>query len=72
MLMICADFFPKREKPIYITKALKFIGEMYHDQTGQWYRAYGNENWEFDERGFMKKRYASINDLPIDQADRRL
>jgi len=39
---------------------------------GNWYRAYGNENWEFDENGLMKKRYASINDLPIKEADRKL
>jgi nuclear transport factor 2 (NTF2) superfamily protein len=42
------------------------------DDSGQWYRAYGNENWEFDENGLMAKRYASINDLPINQADRRV
>ncbi len=42
------------------------------DATGQWYRAYGNENWEFDENGLMKKRFASINDLPIEEKDRRL
>ncbi len=42
------------------------------DDSGQWYRAYGNENWEFDENGLMAKRYASINDLPIKEADRRV
>jgi len=42
------------------------------DDSGQWYRAYGNENWEFDENGLMAKRYASINDLPINEADRRV
>ena len=42
------------------------------DDSGQWYRSYGNENWEFDENGLMKKRYASINDLPIRESDRRL
>lgn len=51
--------------------AVRFEYE-YHDQYGQWFRAYGNENWEFDEKGYMKKRYASINDLPIDETDRRL
>lgn len=51
--------------------AVRFEYE-YHDTNGQWYRAYGNENWEFDEYGFMKKRYASINDLPIDEKDRRV
>ena len=51
--------------------AVRFEYE-YHDQSGQWYRAYGNENWEFDEHGLMKKRFASINDLTIDEKDRRL
>lgn len=44
----------------------------YRDDQGQWYRAYGNENWEFDENGLMQKRYASINDLPIAEEDRKL
>ncbi len=51
--------------------AVRFEYE-WHDEAGQWYRAYGNENWEFDEHGLMKKRYASINDLPIEDSDRRL
>ena len=51
--------------------AVRFEYE-YHNATGQWFRAYGNENWEFDENGLMRKRYASINDLPIAEADRRL
>lgn len=51
--------------------AVRFEYE-YHDATGQWYRAYGNENWEFDEHGLMQRRYASINDLPITEAERRL
>jgi nuclear transport factor 2 (NTF2) superfamily protein len=51
--------------------AVRFEYE-YHDEKGQWYRAYGNENWEFDENGLMKKRYASINDLEINEKDRRL
>lgn len=51
--------------------AVRFEYE-YHDETGQWYRAYGNEMWEFDDDGLMRKRYASINDLPIDAADRRI
>lgn len=51
--------------------AVRFEYE-YHDKYGQWYRAYGNENWEFDENGYMKKRFASINDLAIDESDRRL
>lgn len=44
----------------------------YHDLTGQWYRAYGNENWEFDENGLMSSRFASINDLLIEESERRL
>jgi nuclear transport factor 2 (NTF2) superfamily protein len=43
-----------------------------HDASGQWYRSYGNEMWEFDENGYMQKRYASINDLPIAESDRKL
>jgi len=42
----------------------------FHDANGQWYRAYGNENWEFDAQGLMKRRYASINDLKITEAQR--
>lgn len=51
--------------------AVRFEYE-YQDAGGQWWRAYGNENWEFDENGFMQKRFASINDLPINEADRYL
>jgi nuclear transport factor 2 (NTF2) superfamily protein len=51
--------------------AVRFEYE-WHDAAGQWYRSYGNENWEFDENGYMQKRYASINDLPIAEADRKL
>ncbi len=51
--------------------AVRFEYE-YHDQNGQWWRAYGNENWEFDENGLMAKRYASINDLVINETERRL
>ena len=40
------------------------------DQTGQWHRSYGNENWEFDEIGLMLQRHASINDLPILESER--
>jgi len=42
-----------------------------HDASGQWYRCYGNENWEFAENGLMAKRYASINDLKITEAERK-
>ena len=51
--------------------AVRFEYE-YHNAEGQWFRAYGNENWEFDENGLMAKRFASINDLPIDETDRKL
>ena len=49
--------------------AVRFAYE-YHDDSGQWYRAYGNENWEFDDQGLMRRRIASINDLAIDESDR--
>ncbi len=51
--------------------AVRFEYE-YQDVKGQWWRAYGNENWEFNENGLMQKRYASINDLAIDEKDRKL
>jgi len=51
--------------------AVRFEYE-YHNAEGQWFRAYGNENWEFDENGLMAKRFASINDVPIDESERRL
>ncbi len=49
--------------------AVRFAYES-HDDSGQWYRSYGNENWEFNAEGLMVRRYASINDLPIRQSDR--
>lgn len=51
--------------------AVRFEYE-WHDDSGQWYRAYGNENWEFRDDGLMQKRFASINDLPIKESERRL
>lgn len=51
--------------------AVRFEYE-YRNTDGQWFRAYGNENWEFDENGLMEKRYASINDLAIKASDRKL
>lgn len=51
--------------------AVRFEYE-YHNTEGQWFRAYGNENWEFDDNGYMTKRFASINDLEIAPGDRRL
>ena len=50
--------------------AVRFAYE-WHDGAGQWYRSYGNENWEFDENGFMQRRIASINDLEIDESERK-
>lgn len=50
--------------------AVRFAYES-HDDTGNWYRSYGNENWEFDERGLMRLRHASINDLPIAESERK-
>ena len=49
--------------------AVRFAYE-WHDDSGTWFRSYGNENWEFDENGLMRRRHASINDLPIAEADR--
>lgn len=49
--------------------AVRFAYE-WHDDSGQWYRSYGNENWEFDAEGLMARRIASINDLPIEAAAR--
>jgi uncharacterized protein len=43
-----------------------------HDASGQWWRSYGNELWEFDEHGLMRRREASINDLAIEESDRRI
>lgn len=51
--------------------AVRFAYE-FHDDSGSWFRAHGNENWEFDEQGLMRRRIASINDLPIADADRKL
>lgn len=51
--------------------AVRFEYE-WHDDSGQWFRSYGNENWEFDDLGYMRRRYASINDLPIAETDRHL
>ena len=49
--------------------AVRFAYE-WHDDSGQWYRSYGNENWEFAENGLMRRRIASINDLPIRESER--
>jgi nuclear transport factor 2 (NTF2) superfamily protein len=51
--------------------AVRFEYE-YRNEANQWFRAYGNENWEFDKNGLMNKRFASINDLPIKTSEKRL
>jgi len=50
--------------------AVRFAYE-WHDDSGNWFRSYGNENWEFDSNGLMLHRHASINDLPIKESERR-
>ena len=50
--------------------AVRFAYE-WHDDSGQWFRSYGNENWEFTEQGLMQRRFASINDLPIADGARK-
>ena len=50
--------------------AVRFAYE-WHDDSGNWFRSYGNENWEFDDHGLMRRRIASINDLPIDESERK-
>lgn len=50
--------------------AVRFAYE-WHDDSGNWFRSYGNENWEFDDHGLMRLRYASINDLPIQEPERK-
>ena len=50
--------------------AVRFAYE-WHNDSGEWFRSYGNENWEFDETGLIQRRYASINDLPITEIERK-
>jgi len=50
--------------------AVRFAYE-WHDDSGHWFRSYGNENWEFNDQGFMTRRFASINDVPIKDNDRK-
>lgn len=50
--------------------AVRFAYE-WHDDSGNWFRSYGNENWEFDDQGLMTARHASINDLPIHESERK-
>lgn len=67
------DYKLKKELWLYddYKIAVRFEYE-YRDGKGNWYRAYGNENWQFNDDGLMVKRYASINDVPIDEGERRL
>lgn len=70
----------QQELDYRLVKALWVFGEdriavrfqyEWHDEAGRWHRSYGNELWEFDERGLMRRREASINDVPIAEADRK-
>lgn len=67
------DYKLKKELWAYTDNriAVRFEYE-YRNEKNQWFRAYGNENWEFDENGLMKKRFASINDISINESDRKL
>lgn len=67
------DYKLKKELWAYTDNriAVRFEYE-WHDDSGQWFRSYGNENWEFNEQGLMARRFASINDHPIDASERRL
>ncbi|WP_455757452.1 nuclear transport factor 2 family protein [Sulfurimonas sp.] len=64
---LCKELWAYTENRI----AVRFAYE-WHDKDGQWWRSYGNENWEFDENGLMEKRFASINDLAILESERKL
>ena len=64
---LCKEIWGFRHNRI----AVRFAYE-WHDESGQWWRSYGNENWEFDENGLMKVRWASINDVAIEESERKL
>ena len=64
---MCKELWAYTDNKIVVRFAYEW-----HDEKGQWYRSYGNENWEFDENGLMKVRFASINDLKIDNSERKL
>ena len=64
---LCKELWAYTENKI----AVRFAYE-WQDENGQWYRSYGNENWEFSENGQMKSRFASINDLKISEKERKL
>ncbi|WP_419768649.1 DUF1348 family protein [Arcobacter sp.] len=63
---LCKELWAYSENKI----AVRFAYE-WHDESGQWYRSYGNENWEFNENGLMKNRYACINDLKIKEDEQK-
>ena len=63
---LCKELWTYRDQRI----AVRFAYE-WHDDSGQWFRSYGNENWEFDQHGLMRIRIASINDAPISERERR-
>lgn len=63
---LCKELWGSKENRM----AVRFVYES-HDASGQWWRSFGNELWEFDENGLMRRREASINDLAIDEADRK-
>lgn len=66
------DYGPAKELWAFTANriAVRFAYE-WHDDSGHWYRSYGNENWEFNDDGLMAVRFASINDLPISESDRQ-
>lgn len=66
------DYKLKKELWAYTDNRISVRFEYeWHDKEGNWFRSYGNEQWEFDVNGLMQRRYASINDLPIDSKDRK-
>lgn len=66
------DYKLKKELWAYTDNRISVRFEYeWHNEEGNWFRSYGNEQWEFDPNGLMQRRYASINDLPIDSKDRK-
>jgi len=66
------DYKLKKELWAYTDNRISVRFEYeWHDKDGNWFRSYGNEQWEFDENGLMQRRYASINDLAIEEKDRK-
>jgi len=67
------DYKLKKEMWAYTDDRISVRFEYeWHDDAGQWYRTHGNEHWEFDEEGLMRRRDMSANDIPIDESERRL